>query len=205
MRKANLDSIVASARSKKKEVRIGIDIDNTLVHIPVIAYVNRKFGTDYKESDFTEWGLTNFPKEIAEDVRMQFTNPDFMCRARGYIWAFPTVRDWAAQGYKLFGVTRRTPNLIRGTYDQIEREFPGLFQDIFFVNPSDSKARFLKKIDAEVHIDDWDVEDSLRAGIKTWLITNEHTAYNHGFRSNTRLNQALELRYVKLDETKWKQ
>lgn len=200
----NLDHIVATARAKKQQ-RIGVDIDNTLIYLPIIAYINRKFGTNYTDADFKEWGLGNFPKEIADDVRFQFSNPEFMCRARGYLWSYPTIRDWHASGKKLFAITRRASNLYRDTWIQIEREFPGMFEDMFFVSPTDSKARILRKIEADVHIDDWDVEDSVKAGINTWLITNESTVYNHSHRSNIRLNQALGLRYVKLDEKKWKQ
>ena len=199
----NLDHVVASIK-RKRELRIGVDIDNTLIHIPVIEYINHKYGTDYKYSDFTEWGLSNFPKAIAEDVQRQFTNPDFMCRARGYMWSYPTIRDWHAAGHKLYAVTRRHPCLIRDTKIQIEKEFPGMFEDFFFVSPSDSKARLLKKVDADIHIDDWDVDDSIFSGIKTWLITNDYTHYNHGMRVNPRYNQALGLQYVKLDEKKWK-
>lgn len=201
----NLDGIISGIKAKKKEMRVGIDIDNTLIYIPTIAYINHKFKTNYTDADFKEWGLTNFPKEISDDVRYQFSNPDFMCRAHGYLWSYPTVRDWHAEGKKLYAITRRAPHLYRDTRAQIEREFPGMFEDVFFVGHNDTKSRILKKIDADVHIDDWDVEDAVRAGVKTWLITNETTPYNHHLRANTRLNQALALRYVKLDEKKWKQ
>ena len=200
----NLDSIVNSIRSQNVK-RIGIDIDNTLIHIPVIEYVNNKYKTNYTYADYKDWSLSNFPAEIAADIRFQFTNPAFMCRATGYLWSYPAVRDWVAAGHRLFAITRRAPNLYRDTKFQIEREFPGIFEDTFFVGANDTKARILKKLNADLHIDDWDVNDSIRAGIKTWLITNEYTAYNHHMRTDTRLNQALALRYVKIDEKKWKQ
>lgn len=203
MAKTNLDGIVSSIKRKRSTI-VGVDIDNTLIHLPVIAYINHKFGTEYKDSDLSDWGLGNFPQNIREDVLAQFKNPDFMCRARGYLWCYPTLRDWHAQGARIFAITRRSENLIHHTYSQIDREFPGLFEDVFFVRETDSKTRFLKKIDANIHIDDYDVEDGLRAGVKTWLITNEHTAYNWNMRTNTKLNQAVALRYVKLDDQKWK-
>ena len=60
-------------------------------------------------------------------------------------------------------------------------------------------------VGADVHIDDYDVQDTTEAGIKTWLITNNETRYNWELREDVRLNQALELKYVKLgkDEEKW--
>jgi uncharacterized HAD superfamily protein len=200
----NLDGLISEIKSKKREIRVGVDIDNTLIYIPVIAYINHKFGTSYTDADFKEWDLSNFPVEIANEVKFQFTNPEFMCKTRGYIWSYPTVRDWHASGIKLYAITRRAPNLFRDTRYQIEREFPGIFEDVFFVSPTDSKARLLRKVEADIHIDDYDVDDTIRSGIKTWLITNESTTYNHHLRENTRLNQALSLRYVKVDEKKWK-
>ena len=200
----NLDNIVETIRSNHSK-RIGIDIDNTLIHIPVIEYVNKKYGTNYTYADYKDWSLANFPTEIANDIRYQFTNPGFMCRATGYLWSYPAVRDWVAAGHKLYAITRRASHLIRDTKIQIEREFHGIFEDVFFVSQNDSKARILKKVNADIHIDDWDVNDSVRSGIKTWLITNEYTHYNHHMRNDHRLNQALALRYVKLDEKKWKQ
>lgn len=194
----NLDKLITEVKARKREVRMGIDIDNTLVHIPVIEYINLTHKTSYTEADFTDWDLSNFPKEIREDVFAQFKNPDFMCRCRGYYGAYGKLRDLHASGVKLWAITRRAPNLIGGTYAQIDKEFPGIFEDIFFVRPEESKVKYLTYINADVLVDDWDVDDAVKAGFKVWLVTNEHTAYNHHLRTNTRLNQALAVRYVRL-------
>jgi uncharacterized HAD superfamily protein len=195
---SNLDRLISEVKGRKHETRIGVDIDNTLVHLPVIEYINLTYKTEYTEADFTDWNMNNFPKEIKEDVLNQFKNPEFMCRCRGYYGAYGKLRDLHASGVKLWGITRRAPNLINGTYAQIDKEFPGIFEDIFFVRPEESKVKYLTYINADILIDDWDVDDAVKAGFKVWLVTNEHTAYNHHMRSNTRLNQALAVRYVRL-------
>ena len=88
-------------------------------------------------------------------------------------------------------------NLYNKTEQQILNHYPNIFQGMIFVKPNESKAKFLKGIDADIHIDDYDVEDSVMAGIETWLITNEETKYNHHLRNNLGLNQAARLEYVK--------
>jgi uncharacterized HAD superfamily protein len=194
----NLDRLITEVKSRKREFRIGVDVDNTLVHVPIIEYVNHKYNTQYTEADFTDWDLSFLPKEIASDVFEQFKNPEFMCRCRGYYGAFGKLRDLHATGVKLWAITRRHPALINGTYTQIDKEFPGIFEDIFFVKPEESKVRYLNYINADVLVDDWDVEDAVKANYKVWLITNEHTTYNHYLRTNTKLNQALAVRYVRV-------
>jgi hypothetical protein len=195
----NLDRLISEVKGRKREIRIGVDVDNTLVHIPVIEYVNQKYGTDYKTGDMLDWEMTNFPANIREDVLRQFKNPDFMCRCRGYYGAYGKLRDLHAAGVKLWAITRRDPCLINGTYSQIDMEFPGVFEDVFFVKPEQSKTLYLKHIRADILVDDYDIEDAVRDGYKVWLITNEHTTYNHKYRTNTKINQALSLRYIRLD------
>ena len=71
----NLDRLISEVKGRKREIRIGVDVDNTLVHIPVIEYVNQKYGTDYKTGDMIDWEMSNFPANIREDVLRQFKNP----------------------------------------------------------------------------------------------------------------------------------
>ena len=194
----NLDNLIREVKTRKRETRIGVDIDNTLVHVPVIEYINHKYGTSYTEAEFSDWNMNNFPTHIKEDVLQQFKNPDFMCRCRGYWGAFSKLRDYHAKGVKLWAITRRAPSLINGTYAQIDNEFPGIFEDIFFVKPEQSKTQYLRYINADVLIDDYDVEDAIAENYKVWLITNEHTAYNHHLRNSTLINQALAVRYVRV-------
>jgi len=194
----NLDRLITEVKTRKREVRMGVDIDNTLVHIPVIEYINLTYKTSYTEADFTDWDMKNFPEHIREDVFAQFKNPEFMCRARGYHGAFGKLRDLHAAGVKLWAITRRSPSLINGTYKQIDTEFPGIFEDIFFVKPEESKVKYLTYINADILVDDYDIDDAVKAGFKVWLVTNEHTAYNHHMRTNTKINQALAVRYVRV-------
>ena len=203
MSKVNLDNIVESVRRKSSTV-ISVDVDNTIIYLPIISYINNKFNKNYTDNDFTHWNISCFPEEIAEDVRYQFKNPDFMRRTRAFQWAYPTLRDWHASGARIFAITRRAPNLIRMTYDQLDREVPGVLEDVLFVNDDESKVKYLKRLGASIHIDDWDVEDSSRAGINTWLITNEQTHYNWNLRTNTNISSALELKYVKVNDKKWR-
>lgn len=191
----NLDNIVKS--SKKKVKTIGVDVDNVLFRIPTIEYINSQFNTNYTYDDMKDWSFSNFPKDIQDEVFRAFRSPDFMCRTKPYWNNYCTLRDWHLEGHKIYAITRRAFNLYNKTEQQILNHYPNIFQGMIFVKPNESKAKFLKGIDADIHIDDYDVEDSVMAGIETWLITNEETKYNHHLRNNLGLNQAARLEYVK--------
>jgi len=199
----NIDNLVAGFKSNTRGKVISIDIDGVLFRIPIIEYINAEFGEKYTYEDFTDWNLSNFPEHIRNEMFAAFRSTEFMCSTKAYWGTYSTLRDWKLAGNKLFAITRRDPNLIDGTRYQFEKEFPGLFVNCFFVAPNESKATYLKSINADIHIDDYDVEDSVAAGIKTYLITNEETGYNHFLRDNHKLNQALSLSHVKLDDSKW--
>lgn len=205
--KTNLDAVVSSFKNKSKKHVIGVDVDNTLFHIPVLEYVNSKYkkedGSKYTHDDVTSWSFSNFPDYIRQDILEQFLNPNFMCTIKPDWGTYGKLRDWHSEGIRLFAVTRRASILGQHTWAQINKEFPYVFEDMFLVRPNESKASVLKYLGCSVHIDDWDVEDSIKAGIQTWLIANEKTQYNMHLRTNTLLNQALELKYVNLDRDKW--
>lgn len=198
----NLENIVNKINSKGK-LTIGVDIDNVLFHIPIVEHINEVFETDYTYADIQDWSFNNLPDNIRREAMSAFKSTEFMCSTKPYWNNYCTLRDWKLQGHTLYAITRRSLNLIEGTRSQLERHYPDLFRDFIFVTPTDSKAYWLKKIRANVHIDDWDVEDSVDAGIETWLITNDQTQYNWTKRSDTRLNQAKSLQHIHLDHSKW--
>jgi hypothetical protein len=201
--KKNLDDIVKTIKLNRKTPVVGIDIDNTLFNIPTVEFINKTFGTSYVEEDVTDWSFKNFPDHIRKAVLEKFVDPDFMCRLQPDWDTYGTIRDWCSKGAKIYGVTRRAGNLVTYTDHQINKNFPGLFQDVFYVRPHESKTKYLTHIGATHHIDDWDVEDSIDAGIQTWLIANKHTMYNSHLRTHVGLYQAESVKYVKLEHSKW--
>lgn len=200
-----LDNIVKSTQKKTKTV--GVDVDNVLFHIPIIEYINDFSGEKFTYDDLIDWNFGNFSKMIQDEVFHAFRSTDFMCRTKPYVDNFGTLRDWKLEGHKLFAITRRSFNLYSKTEQQILYHFSDFFQDLIFVKPNESKAKYLKMLNADVHIDDYDVLDSVEAGIETWLITNDKTKYNWNLRNNPNLNQAESLKYVKgvsKRDAKWK-
>lgn len=191
----NLDNI--AKKRKSNVLNIGIDVDNVMFYIPILEHINSHFGTNYTDKDLSDWSFSNFPENIRHEVFSAFRSPEFMCSAKPYWGNYSTLRDWAAAGHRLYAVTRRSWNLYEGTCRQIDKHYPGLFMDCIFVKDNESKTKYLKSIGANVHIDDYDVEDPSTSGIKTWLITNDRTHYNHSLRDNIRLNQAESLSHVK--------
>jgi hypothetical protein len=200
----NLDNIVAKANNRKR-LTVGIDVDNVLFRIPLIEHLNMVFDEKYTYEHFVDWDGGNFPDHHRHEMFAAFKSPEFMCKTKSYLGNYSTIRDWKLAGHRMIAITRRAPNLYDGTRWQLEKEFPGAFSKLIFVAPNESKADWLLDVGADVHIDDYDVLDAAEAGIKTWLITNEETRYNWDLRESEYLNQALELKYVKLgkDEEKW--
>jgi len=201
MSKTNLDTLVKttnnSTRTRSKLLNIGIDIDNTLFYIPILEYINSKYNENYKHRDIYDWSFSNFPEHIRNDIFQQFKSSEFMCSLKGIHGTYQTIRDWHSAGHKIFLITKRDFCLQNDTYAQVEREFPGLIQDVGFVG-DDSKQAALRYYRIGLYIDDFHVEDSADIGIPTWMITNEATHYNHLKRTDMRLNQAEALRHVRL-------
>lgn len=193
--KMKLDNIV---KSKTKSVKtIGVDVDNVLFNIPTMEYINSLGSEKYTYEDFTDWDFKNFPKHIQDEVFYAFRSTEFMCKTKSFWGNYSTLRDWKLEGHKIFAITRRASNLYSKTGMQLDNQYPNIFEDMIFVRPNESKAKFLKSVGATIHIDDYDVLDSVDSGINTWLITNDKTRYNWHLRSNPFLNQAESLMYVK--------
>lgn len=189
----SLDRIV----KKSGQINVGIDIDNTLIRIPLIEAVNMKFGTSYTYSDLSDFSLSNFPDDVRDYMFDLHLDPDFMCK---YAKPFDGTRDvllkWKTKGYKLFAITKRDLSLKNATIQQFDEQFYGLFSDMEFVPTGRSKGDALKRFLIDVYADDYEVDDSLSLGIKTFLITNEFTRYNWHKRENLKLNQAAFIRHV---------
>jgi len=197
----NLDTIVKNQnqtiRNRSNLRNIGIDIDNTLFYIPIVEYVNEKFGESYNHYDISDWSFSNLPEHIRQDIFQQFKNPDFMCRLHSLPGAFSTIRDWHSAGHRIFLITSRDFSIRRQTEDMIRKEFLDLVEEVGFVGHDNKKAA-LKYYRITDFIDDYCVEDGLELKINTWLITNEKTVYNHSKRTDMRLNQAAALKHVRL-------
>lgn len=201
----NIDNIINKMNFKKRGLNISVDVDNVLFRIPIIEHLNQVFGEKYTYSDFKDWEGTGFPEHVRNEMYAAFKSSEFMCKTKSYWGNYSKLRDWKAEGHKIFAISRRAPHLIEKTWMQMDREYPGIFTYLYCVAPNESKLKYLHAINADVHIDDWDVLDSVNAGINTWLITNEETCYNHPLRENVNLRQAYSLQHVKLgkEEEKW--
>lgn len=197
----SLDHVVSdikrSEKARKRLLNIAVDIDNTLITLPVIPYLEKQHGLKMKSEDLTHWDFRNLPENIRTDLLAQFKNPEFVCTTHAIVEAYARLRDWKLAGHRIFLITKRAANLFGPTWAQIEREFPGMVEDIAFIAPDDNKKTALKYCRADLFVDDYCVQDGLDLGIPTWLISNADTVYNHSFREDERLNQALNISYVR--------
>lgn len=201
MSNTNLDKLVkthsSNIRTRTNMRNIGIDIDNTLFYIPIIEYINEKFGMTYNHYDLTDWYMNNMPEHIRQDVCSQFKNPEFMCQLKSIPGTFQTIRDWHSAGHRIYLITKRDFSIRRQTEAMIDREFLGFVEEIGFVG-DDNKKGALKYYRITDFIDDFCVEDGTDLNINTWMITNEKTVYNHSKRNIMKINQAENLNHVRL-------
>ena len=164
---------------------IGLDLDGTLIRS--IEYVHNlaarilgikdyPFPIDFKHSNLTE--------EHHTKIFELFNDPAFMCNTyiqQPLVDTVEKLREWKLKNYKLIIITAREKPVQDGTFKLVKYYFPNLIDKILFTGMWESKADCMLKEGIDVWIDDADigVETSIKIGIKTYLIRNEHTFYNN--------------------------
>ncbi len=160
---------------------IACDIDDVLVDLcsAVAAFHNERYGTSLRKEDFTShrawevWGGTR--EEMIDKMNI-------FCASREF--AFLPVMEGAyealvrlAEQYTLVAVTGRPDELRDVTRALLDREFTGLFREVYHTNfftharVAQSKADVCREIGAEIIIEDVPdhVVSCANAGIRVLL------------------------------------
>lgn len=164
---------------------LAIDLDDTLKEFMkgFLAYHQRVhgFSKPFEEmTDFTFWPLLKIPdrEEAIRRVTDFYSSPEG-CKSP----ALPHSQEILTrlqQKYDFIVVTSRSEDARTQTTDWVERNFSGLFRDIYFTNnwsmgshPSQRKANLCKRIGACALIDDSPeyVGECRREGIPAFLIS----------------------------------
>lgn len=148
-------------------MRIGVDIDEVLVAFAerLLPFFNERHGRSLTTADFTSY---DFPKvtglplsECIETVRL-WVGPksETTMELVPYPDAKPALEKLKAHGHELSVVTGRHSFSHEATKRWIAREFPGIFEEIFFIafrghdGDTTSKADVCKRHGLGILIDD---------------------------------------------------
>lgn len=161
-------------------MRIGIDLDSTLIIGRAIDFAAKDLGYEFKEEHNVDYGLSYFPEDMRQRVFEMFEDPKIMCDLVEPIeGSQETIKKWNAEGHDLILITARNLNIGKETIELVKRLYPEI-KDINIIGMSISKeACFISKF-LDVWIDDnpRDLIIAKKLGIRTIMISNKYTKYN---------------------------
>ena len=143
-------------------MRIGIDIDDTLLDFvgTYVAFHNEKYKTNLKKENFKTYSFNHARggtmKQAVNSVR-QFYNTDFFKEMQPFSGAVETIQK-LKENNELFIVTSRPYNMKEGTLEQLSKDFPNIFSEVFFSSNHYTKAKNSGKTKSEIC---YDLEASL--------------------------------------------
>ena len=165
-------------------LKIGVDLDNTLVDLntPVFERINKEFGTDYKNDEIRDWGLSTFPENIRKRIFDCYNDPTIMGQLKPFPWSKHKIRQMKNSGHTVILITARNIDLTYPTVSLVRRHFENNIDKVIVVDGS--KARHFQECELDVWIDDGPsgVQDAVNLGIRTIMISNNETKYNYHMR-----------------------
>lgn len=141
-----------------RKLTIAVDCDDTL--FPTAKYFidsyNKKFNAsvDFEhqhEPDYDGWGVGD--AELLQRLGM-LQDAEEYCQIEMYDDAARALNNLRAEGHRLVVITARKEHERPITELMIERDAPGIFDTIEFVGWHGSKHETLRKIGADVLVDD---------------------------------------------------
>lgn len=164
-------------------MNICCDLDDTLFESNVIMDVVNQYGLPYKREDIKTWEIVELPEYCRMEIRKRWKLPEYMCNLKPCENSEEKIRKWHNEGHKIFCITSRDLSIEKETKNMVRKHFPGI-TETFVVNGSKNKV--LSEIKPDLFIDDGPhyVIESINLNIKTVMISNNHTPYNHFLRSS---------------------
>ena len=108
-----------------------------------------------------------------------------MCSLRPCELAVNKVEKWYGEGFDIICLTARSLEIERETIQMVQKHFPWI-KDTIVVNGS--KIKKLAEIKPVLFVDDGPkyIEESLKLGYNTIMISNKYTLYNHSLRNKVK-------------------
>lgn len=170
-------------------MKIGIDLDSTLVETHAAAVAAIELGYEIGNKDVTRWNHLNFPEDLRARIMQYFLDPEHMCTlAKPIEGSQETIKKWVNAGHEIILITARAEPIRKGTIEMVNRLYPEI-KDINFVGMDQSKISVMLEKNVDCWIDDapHGVLDSLSLNIDTYLISNNYTKYNWIVKDNPEL------------------
>lgn len=163
--------------------RIGLDLDSTLVHLPVISTIAKELGDSYDDTIPHNWTFDPLPPIYFKRAKELFKIPEFMCNLTPYPGVAEKLESWKIAGHELILITARSENIRLETVAMVNRLFPSI-GTIDFVSIGETKKPLFEKYKLDLWIDDspHETRNALSLGIKSYLVSNHYTTYNYTLR-----------------------
>jgi uncharacterized HAD superfamily protein len=164
---------------KGTNVKIAIDIDDTLFRNDVIPTVIDEFGYDPKLKIEYDFHMLSLPEDVRLECQRRFKLGEYMHNLKPIDGCRDRVQEWADQNHTLFCVTARDPLHTLGTNNMVKQYFP-MIDYVILVGDFD-KSRTYCKHEFDVVIDDSpdNVQQAIESGIEqVFFISNDKTPYN---------------------------
>ena len=162
-------------------MNIGVDLDSTIIKMRAVEAASKALGYEFTDKNAILWNHPNFPDDLRETIFDLFNDPKIMCEEAWPIEGAQTrVQQWTKKGHNVILITARDLPIRDATVKMVNEHFPEI-TDINFVAQTESKTEVMKAKKLDLWIDDapHGVIDSLALGIRTYLISNNYTKYNH--------------------------
>lgn len=185
---------------EKIKPTIGIDLDSTLIKMEAVRIASGDLGYEFTDKHSVDWNHNNFPDDLRKRIFELFNDPIHMCQnATPIEGAADKVRSWSLTGHKVVLITARPEPIRKATIEMVNNFFPSI-TNIRFVGFNESKVGVLRDEGVSIWVDDapHGVEDSLRMGIRTFIISNNYTKYNWAVRDRLLIEFPEKLTSVKL-------
>lgn len=166
------------------------DLDETLVRGCVITQASRilaaagEIDRIYTGKDVTSWELDGLPDRVKEKTLELFNDKHYAVQNKKPIVGVEVFLNYLkTKGHELHILTARPASLHGDTTEYILRVFGvGMFKQITCVDGCNNrKIMALAKINPDYYFDDniSYCEEARLLGIDTYMISNEHTPWNH--------------------------
>lgn len=135
-------------------MKIGIDLDDTLVQNNIILNVLKKYKIDYNHINFTN-GIENtgLPTKVINEIFNNFLSP-LMGKLKPTKHAIHIIEELVRYNHDIYIITARPLKLKKITEKLVKSLFPGIkLENIIYVGKSD-KSNIIKKLKISVMVDD---------------------------------------------------
>ena len=168
-------------------MKIAIDLDNTLFNLRVVEDSSRVLGLNYTTSDVKSWGYREFSESLRKEIYRRFSDHIYMCCLK----PFPNVKnkivEWYNCGHDMDIITCRNEHIARDTVNMVHKELPEI-RNIYFAKDHKNKAEIVFNDEYDIYIDDdgrpMDELTKVYYCGQMFLISNNDTMYNEGYRNN---------------------